>query len=224
MKLHYLLIPVFAFSLYACGSDSAAKEEKEDNSINININGEEIQIDGEDQKNLEEAINKSKDALSDLFGSGENGEAVEVVNFRDLKDFLPTKIGSLKMDENDTEGQTSKIAGFKVSTVSATYRDADGRMEIKIIDPGSASSIVSMLAAWSNVEIDSESGNGYQRTLEYKGHKAFEQYDNKSKDGSFAVMVAKRFIVSIEGDNVEMDDMKDAIDDINIKKLARLAD
>jgi hypothetical protein len=38
------------------------------------------------------------------------------------------------------------------------------------------------------------------------------------------MLVAKRFLVTIDGDNVDMDDMKDAIDEINIKKLARRAD
>ena len=224
MKLRNILIPALALLLSACGSNSST-EEKDDNTIKIEINGENIDLDEDDQKNLEEAINKSKDALSDLFGGGgEDGEEIEVVNFRDLKDFLPNRIGTLKMDEEDTEGQTSKVLGFKVSTVQGTYRDGDAKMEINIIDPGNASSVVNMLASWSNVEIDSESSNGYQRTMEYKGHKAFEQYDSKSKDGSFAMMVENRFIVSINGDNVDMDDMKDAIDNINIKKLARLAE
>ena len=223
MKLRNILIPALAICLSSCGSNTAV-EEKDDDSIKIEINGEKIEIDSDDQKNLEEAINKSKDALSDLFGGGEDGEEAEVVNFRDLKDFLPNRIGSLKMVEDDTEGQTSKILGFKVSTVNGTYRDGDARMKINIIDPGNRNSVLNLLATWANVEIDSESGSGYQRTMEHKGHKAFEQYDTKSKDGSFAMLVAKRFLVTIDGDNVDMDDMKDAIDEINIKKLARRAD
>lgn len=223
MIFRKLLIPALAICLVSCGSDTAV-EDKDDNGIKIEINGEKIEIDGDDSKNLEEAINKSKDALNDLFGGGNGGEEVEVVNFRDLKGFLPSRIGSLRIDEDDTEGQTSKILGFKVSTVEATYRGDDARMDVTIIDPGNASAVVSMLASWSNVEIDSESGSGYQRTMEYKGHKAFEEYDTKSKDGTFTIMVEKRFLVTIDGDNVDMDDMKDAIDDINIKKLARLAD
>ena len=216
MIFRLLLISALAICVTSCGSDTSAKE-KDNDSINIEINGEKIEIDSDDQKNL-------KDALSDLFGGGKDGEAVDVVNFRGLKDFLPNRIGSLKMDEDDTEGQTSKVLGFQVSTVQATYRDGNERIEVNIIDPGNAKSVVNMMASWSNVEIDSESGNGYQRTMEYKGHKAFEEYDSKSKDGTFAMIVKNRFIVTIDGDNVDMDDMKDAIDDINIKNLARLAD
>ena len=48
------------------------------------------------------------------------------------------------------------------------------------------------------------------------------KYDSKNKDGEIAVIVAKRFVVTIKGRNVEMDKIKDTLDDIDFGKLEDL--
>ena len=68
-------------------------------------------------------------------------------------------------------------------------------------------------------EIDKESETGYEKTTKYKGHKAYEKYDNEYQDGSIEVLVSGRYMVSVQGNNISMDIIKNAMDEIDIGKL-----
>lgn len=76
------------------------------------------------------------------------------------------------------------------------------------------------MAAWSMASIDKETETGYEKTTEYKGHKAFEKYNTQSKNGEISVIVANRYIVQVEGRDVDMDKIKSVLDDIDLDKLA----
>lgn len=52
------------------------------------------------------------------------------------------------------------------------------------------------MAAWSVVEVDKETENGYEKTGKMGDYKSFEKYDNTNKDGELAILVNKRFIVT----------------------------
>ena len=75
------------------------------------------------------------------------------------------------------------------------------------------------MAAWSNVEVDRESEDGYERTTTIDGHKAYEKYDSKTQRGEYSVIVDDRFIVTMEARNVDEDDFKDAFRQIKWKSL-----
>ena len=52
-----------------------------------------------------------------------DGEAKEVVNFRDLKSLMPEKM--LGMERTDFSGEKAGAFGFNVSKAEAEYRDED---------------------------------------------------------------------------------------------------
>lgn len=212
MKLqNFLFLISFILLIASCGIDSSSSSDSSSNSSS------------DDEKNITNAVEKSKNALKDLLSDGkEDGKSVEVINWRELKDLLPNKLGGMKLA--DTEGQTTGMMGFKFSNTEGTYKNDDGgRLNVTIIDAGGVGFLVKQFASWSELEIDSDTSEGYQRTTEYKGYKAMEQYDEKNKSGSFTVLVENRFVLTINGREIEMDDLKDAIDDVGVKKLARLA-
>ena len=78
------------------------------------------------------------------------------------------------------------------------------------------------MAAWSMASIDKETENGYEKTTEYQGHKAFEKYNTQSKNGEISVIVANRYIVQVEGRDVSIDKIKSVLGDIDLGKLADL--
>ncbi|MFN3488642.1 MAG: transposase, partial [Emticicia sp.] len=101
------------------------------------------------------------------------------------------------------------------------YKNDDGSIEVNIIDVAGTGALMGM-AAWSMMEMDKETENGYEKTMTYKGNKAYEKYDSKNKDGEIAVIVAKRFVVTVSGNNVEIDKIKKTLDDIDLGKLEDL--
>jgi len=208
---NFLFLISFFFLIASCGMDSGSSSSSSEGSSS-----------SDDEKNIANAVEKSKNALQDLLSDGkEDGKSVEVINWRELKELLPNKLGGMKLD--DTEGQTTGMMGFKFSKTEGKYRGDDGRMNVNIIDLGGIQLLVTQFAAWSELDIDSDTSDGYQKTTDYKGYKAFEEYNEKNNSGSFAVLVEDRFAVTIDGRGIEMDDLKDAIDDVGIKKLARMA-
>ncbi|MBT8219264.1 MAG: hypothetical protein KJP00_05555 [Bacteroidia bacterium] len=216
MKLrNFLLFLVAAFVIGACSTDSSSKSEKEETEVTTN---------DDEPKNFQEALNKAGKELDELFSEDngeENIEEIEVVNFRELKDMLPSRIGSLKQE--GSEGQTTGMLGFKISNAEATYSDGESNMDINIVDVGKAGKLVNMIASWSTFEVDKEDQDGYEKTTTYEGFKAYEQYDSRRESGSFAVIIKERFIVTVNGDNIRMRDLKKAIDQVNLRKLSRMA-
>ena len=72
---------------------------------------------------------------------------------------------------------------------------------------------------WAMADIDREDDNGYEKTTKYKGQKAYEKFNTQDQNGSIEVLIAQRFMISVNGNGVSMDEIKKALDKIDISKL-----
>lgn len=214
-----------AFLLTSCFSDNSKnqsedqeetqstfrEDDNEEDNINIEIDGEKIDLSG-----LKESIDELEDKLNDL----NDGKKVEITNFRVLKELLPKRVAG--MDRTDHEGEKVGAFGFKMSTANAEYEDGDKKAEVSIIDFGGMGSAISSMAAWSLMEVDRESDNGYERTTTIEGHDAYEKYDSRREEGEINILIDKRFIVNIKAWNVserELNKIRKAIDLDDIQDL-----
>lgn len=168
----------------------------------------------DEPQSVEEAMNQVQKALQ-----GE-GKAVEVVDFRELKALLPEELAGLKRSSHS--GEKAGMFGINVSTASAEYRDGDQSLEVSAVDVGGVSMALAGMASWASMEGDRETDTGYERTTMIGGYKAFEKYDKAGKYGEVSVIVENRFVLTVKGSNVEEKVLAKAIDQLDIKKLARL--
>ncbi|WP_031528775.1 hypothetical protein [Dyadobacter crusticola] len=160
-------------------------------------------------------------AITDKAKAMGNGETVDPVDFRKLKDLLPGKLIGLKRIESG--GEKSGAMGFTVSTAQARYESGNSSLEVEIVDTGGIAGVSTMaLATWSMADIDKETADGYEKTTSLDGYKAFERYNTQSKSGEINILVADRYVVNVEGENVTMDDLKEALKSIGLTKLADL--
>ncbi|GGM75196.1 hypothetical protein GCM10010967_03460 [Dyadobacter beijingensis] len=191
-----------ALLLSGCGS---SKEEKE-----------------AEEKAAADSPADALQAIADKAKEMGDREAVDPVDFRKLKDLLPEKLAG--MSRTEATGEKSGAMGFTVSTAQAKYQgSSDDRLNIEIVDTGGIAGVSTMaLAAWSIAEIDKETTTGYERTTKIEGYKAFEKYNNESKSGEINVLVADRYVVNVEGDNVSVDQLKEALKGINLSDLGDL--
>ncbi len=173
----------------------------------------------------EEAKEEPKNGLEALQKLGEEAEKMskegpkETVDPKLLKELLPSDADGLKRREASSE--KNAVMGFGISVAKASYRDDNGQdIDVNISDVAGMGVALMGMAAWSMASIDKETETGYEKTIEYKGHKAFEKYDTQSKHGEIAVIVANRYIVQVEGNSVDMDKIKSVMDDIDLDKLA----
>ncbi|WP_337041577.1 transposase [Emticicia sp. 17c] len=196
MKTSRLLLALLAATLLLsnCGGK---KEEKE-----------EPKNDLESLQEMAEKVGKSSDEAPK-----------EAVDAKLLKELLPADADGMPRKEASSE--KAGAMGFQVSTAQGTYREGDSSIEVVIADVAGTGAIMGM-AAWAMVDIDKETDNSYEKTTTYKDNKAFEKYDKNNKDGEIAVILANRFVVTVKGNNVEMDKVKSTLDAIDLGKLADL--
>lgn len=164
-----------------------------------------------------EALQKAMGAIQAQAAAG----AAQTVDFRKLKELLPEKLGELK--RTHAKGQKNSAMGITVS-------EAEGRYE----GPGDASAVVELsdtagmggLGAFAQMafagDIDSESDTGYEKTYAYKGWRVMEQYDSEDRSGEISTMVEGRFMVKISMQNIKPEQLKAALDALDLKKLAAL--
>lgn len=146
---------------------------------------------------------------------------VQPVDYPVLKKMLPKVRG---FNQVDSRGEQTAIVGIRISQAEAEYEGrGDRRLTVKIIDYGSVKGLVGKATlAWMSAEIDRKSDTGYERTTKYRGYQAFEKYSKPEKEGSLSLIVEERFLVTVDGEDVDMKDIKRAMDAVNLKKLGRM--
>ncbi|MFH0878071.1 MAG: transposase [Lentisphaerota bacterium] len=151
-----------------------------------------------------------------MSGGGSNTAAV--VDFRELKALLPLDFAGLK--RKSAGGEKSTTMGMTMAYAEASYEGGGAGANIKISDMGGMGSFMMMAqASWAASEIDRESDEGYEKTTTYSGFKALEKYDSGQKSGEVQILVGKRFMVEINSQDVDMENVKKSAEALDLKKL-----
>ncbi len=213
----FALTILSAYLLSSCFATDEQKEERRKEEIKEEIDDNL----NEAKEDLDDAFKNIGEAFEGLKKKHQLGEE-EPINFRAIKKVLPERLAGFDLE--DSEGQTSGVLGFKVSTVEAEYREDDASFEVTIVDVAGVGKLVTGMASWSNFDVDKESKDGYERTTTIDGHKAFEKYNERRERGEISLLVEDRFIITLKGKGVSERQMRRALDDIDIRKLTRLAE
>ena len=193
------------FILFGCGkggNNQPNEEQKSDEKTGI--------------KSMDDFVDNMKEVQKSM----KEGQKYEVVDFRELKALLPESFGDLK--RTNAKGEKSGAMGFTISKAEADYNNEEHSqsIDIEITDLAGASGFAGLAAwGWAMADIDKETETGYEKTIKYKGHKAYEKYDNEYQNGSIEVLVSGRFMVSVSGNNVPMEMIKSSMDEIDFAQL-----
>ena len=169
---------------------------------------------------IDEATEKMEEAVSKLEEATKEGVvATEPIDFRELKELLPKSAAGI--DQTESKGEKAGAMGLKMSTAESSYIQDDKEIKVKITDIGAlADGMGSMMtAAWLMTEVDRETDTEYEKTTEFEGYRGYEKYNSEYKNGTLTFIVADRFIVEVSGNNVEMDDIKDAAKSVDLGGL-----
>src|SRR5690606_34951503 len=128
------------------------------------------------------------------------------------RDLLPEEAGGMRRTSISSESQNAM--GFAVSQAEAAYEGDEGSADVKVMDMGNFPGIAMMGLGWAMGEMDRESDQGFERTMRYRGHRGYEKYDNRSRRGELQVLVADRFLVEVDGRNVDFDQIREVADDV----------
>jgi hypothetical protein len=133
-----------------------------------------------------------------MAGKGPDGKPIEPVSFRDLQTALPD-VSGWKRDEPRGERMTSPIA---YSETEADYEMGESQINVKIVDSAFNQMLIAPWSMFLTAGYEKESSDGYEKSVNLGGHPGFEKWNSRGKDGELNLIVAKRFLVTIDGNNI----------------------
>ena len=168
-----------------------------------------------DQGAQRAAVGKMMGAVS---GSGD----VQALSPDQLKAFLPARIGG--MARSNLSASRNSAMGLQVSQASANYGTAGGAsISVEIADTGSAKGFMAMDAAVAP-EHEEQTDRGYDKTYISDGRMVHEKWDAQDRQGEYSVVLGQRYRVGASGQVDSLDQLKSAVQTIDLKKLEALKD
>lgn len=163
-----------------------------------------------------EAMEQASQAMTDAASGGTEPISAEALQAR-----LPEELNGFARGE--TERQDVGAMGFQMSMARATYSDGDKRVEVSLTDTGNVGAMAPMAASWAMMDFDRTSSSGYERTMRFEGYKGYEEMSTSGGRlrSKLSLLVADRIVVNLEGNNVEVDDLKEMASDLDLRSLAR---
>jgi len=219
LSIQFLLTALVSFGFTACTTQTPEEKRKEE----LKESAEQLAASTQDLveklgENAEGTVNEAMQGLEAAVDKIKTDKDLkDPVNFRNLKELLPETVAG--MSRTDHSGKTTGAMGFKISMAEASYEDGDQKLEIDIVDAGGIGGALMGSAAWSKLEIDEESSDGFKRTIEIDGNKSYQECSNNNARCQLAIMVADRFVVSLEGRKIEMDQLMKIAKGMDFSKL-----
>ncbi len=166
-----------------------------------------------------------KEAL-EYYEAGQYGDAIGSLNYAaqligqkkggQLEDFLPAPLPGWTAEKADSQAAGAAMFGGGVSA-SRSYRKGDATVDIQIITDSPM--LQGMAVMFTNPMLAASDGGKLEKI---KGQKAIVKYSEADKNGSIHIMVAHRFLVSVEGTDVVTEDLKAYAKAFDYNKLAAM--
>jgi hypothetical protein len=132
-----------------------------------------------------------------------------------LKTMLPEELMGMKRSSFNA----NSMMGF--ASAEATYRDSDSgdkQIDLSIFDcAGEAGAGVYSLSYWTKMNMQSETDNGYSKTVDFNGQKAVESYDKAEDRYELTYVAADRLLVTVKGEKTGLDAVKQTAQNLNLK-------
>jgi len=150
-------------------------------------------------KGLEAMAKGLEQLASGGAATGPDGKAAEPVRFQDLIALLP-QIDGWEQQKPTGERMTSP---FPTANAKATYTKGDSRIEVEVVDSAFSQLLLAPIAMFLQSGYSTESTSGYEKSVPVNGQPGWEKWNSDSKSGEVNALVGKRFLVSVEGDQLE---------------------
>lgn len=174
-----------------------------------------------DAADTQQAMGAAGGLLSALGNSLGGAHRHDPVDFHALESLLPSSLPG--MQRGTPEGNANQAMGLKATSADVDFNGANNaRINVSIKDAAAMSGLAG-LAEMANSN-ESEQGDNYEKNETIGGYRVHEKWDASSKHGELSLIVAKRYGVDVHGDNVDMDALKNALAQVDLRKLDAMKD
>lgn len=152
--------------------------------------------------------------MSALFGDAQ----FDPVDHAQLMAMIPETLNGFTRIR--AESGTDATEGTNIARAEAVFGDKDRYRQITLsITDTAGSRGVAMLAAWTAMEQEVETESGYEKIVKVGDRVVHEEYDRSAKQGSYQVLITRRFVIEARGYGIEVDVLRQAVASIGPDRL-----
>lgn len=215
-------VTVMTVGLVACGG-SPSEQQAQQAADQVQKSAENMAKNAEGMAKGAEGMAKGFEdlakGLTAMAGGDPNAKPVEPLSIDALRSALP-ELAGWERGKPTGERMTSPV---NFAEAQVTFRKGDSEITQKIVDSALNQLLVAPFAMFLAVGYEKQTENGYEKGIKIGEYPGWEKWDNEDKDGELNAIVNKRFIVQIEGRDIEnMKVLHAVMDATNLKKLAEL--
>jgi hypothetical protein len=193
-------ILAMAVLLVAGGCGKSSEEKKEEKQEQQAAKTAETGA-AEAAKGLEQMA-KGLEAMAGGAAASGSVSAVDPVSFHDMQALFPELDGWQKAKPTGEKMSSP----FKYSQAEVRYTKDDARITLKMMDSGFNRLLLTPYAMFLTAGYEKETSDGYEKSTKVNGEPGWEKWNDSGKDGELNALVGKRFLVQIEGRQI--DDIK----------------
>jgi hypothetical protein len=132
-----------------------------------------------------------------------------------LKALLPAEINGIQRSSFNA----NSTMGFSVAE-GEYKKDDNTELKLVIYDcAGEAGSAMYGMTFWTKMNMQSESSDGYVKTVDLNGDKAVESYQKTNNESSLTYVGDERLLIVITGKNMDVNAVKQAAQSLQLKTL-----
>ena len=160
------------------------------------------------------------------YSQGEFADAVQSLDYAaqlirqkkggQLEAFLPNPVSGWKAEDAKSQAMGSAMFGGGVAA-ERSYVKGDSRVNVKILTDSPM--MQAMMMMFSNPMMATSDGGKLEKI---NGEKAIVKYSNDTKDGDINMVIANRFLITVQGNDVTRQDLISFAQGIDFKKLAAM--
>jgi hypothetical protein len=193
-RLHLPLALLLSISALACGGDDAQ---------------EAAEAAADAMRSAADAMQSAAENLA----SDEDGEDTAAMTAEEMQETLPEELAGLT--RTSTERQSMGAGGMNISQAEATYEGDGKSLEIRLM---SGAVMAGPAMAFTMVQFDRTTEDGYERTIQYEGMPGMQEYEESGDDrhAVMTVLVNNNLMVRIEAEGMTMEEVEDVFDDLDL--------
>jgi hypothetical protein len=182
--------------------------------------GGAVSLPGGVELNLDR-LQKVTTSMEEAAEHGQSGRNPAGIPTETLKQFLPASLSG-GLAQHDVSSIGGQVAGLGGSNVEARYGSGGKTVTLSVTDLGAAGAIMSLGGALG-IKATQQNGSSYNRIDQVDGRTIAESYNAQTKSGDYSVVLANRFSVQAQGSSVTMDELRAAVNAVDLRKLETMA-
>ncbi len=139
----------------------------------------------------------------------------------DLKALLPESLPN-GFTRSDVSTSTGGAAGMSFVTAKANYTKGDKRITLSLIDLGAVGAFAA-LGGMFGASATEETETFYSKMGQVDGRMTIEEFNRETVSGKFGVVVSDRVLVDAEGSGATVEELKSAVQAVDIGRIEALA-